>query len=121
VLITAAMPDIISYENVDKIKAKIIVEGSNIPMSHEIEEELYKKGVLIVPDVIANAGGVISSYVEHIDGTEEEMFCMVEEKIVRNTKLILERSKSEKKPTREVALEIAKERVMKECKTCRAE
>ena len=64
VLITAAIPDLIKDEDVNKIKFKLIVEGSNIPMSEKAERDLYKKGVLVIPDIIANAGGVISSYVE---------------------------------------------------------
>lgn len=56
VLIPAALSDSITKQNVDKIKARIIVEAANIPMSPKIEEILYKRGVLIVPDFVANAG-----------------------------------------------------------------
>src|SRR3989338_1567094 len=113
VLITAAIPDLISKNDVSKVKAKVIIEGSNIPIAHETEELLAKKGVLIVPDFVANAGGVISSYVEYIGGTEKEMFRMVEEKITKNTKLVLEKAEKDKVIPRVAALEIAKERVLK--------
>lgn len=113
VLITAAIPDLIKSGDVDKIKFKLIVEGSNIPMSEETEEFLHKKGVLVVPDIIANAGGVISSYVEYINGNEEEMFKLIEGKITKNVKKILELSKKNKVHPREAAMKIAEERVLK--------
>ena len=46
VLITAAMPDVIGQDDVDRVKAKIIIEGSNIPTSPEVEESLHEKGKL---------------------------------------------------------------------------
>ena len=85
VLITAAIPGLIKAGDVNSVKAKLIVEGSNIPMAEEVENLLYKKGILVVPDFVANAGGVISSYVEYIGGDEKKMFKMVEGKITKNT------------------------------------
>ncbi|MBS3134959.1 Glu/Leu/Phe/Val dehydrogenase [Candidatus Woesearchaeota archaeon] len=120
ILITAAIPDLIKSDDVNKMKFKLIVEGSNIPMSEETERILYKKGVLVIPDIIANAGGVISSYVEYKGGNEKEMFKLVEEKITKNVKHILELSKEEKIDTRDAALRIAKKRVLEKCKICRA-
>jgi len=117
ILITAAIPDLIREHEIYDVKAKLIVEGSNIPMTQAVEEMLAHRGVLIVPDFVANAGGVISSYVEYKGGSEKEMFKIVEEKIIRNTKIMLERA-GEKKYTRAAALEIARERVFKKCKWC---
>jgi len=111
ILIPAAIPDVITKKNVDKVKAKIIVEGSNIPIAHNIEKILQKKGVLIVPDFVANAVGVISSYVEYIEGTPEEMFKLVEKKITRNTKIVLNHAKIMEIDTRTAALQVAQERV----------
>jgi len=111
ILIPAAIADVINKDNVDKIDAKIIVEGANIPTTPEIENILHERGVLIVPDFVANAGGVISSYVEYIGGTPEQMFKLVEEKIKKNTELVLEKSKKEKINPREAAMEIAKGKV----------
>jgi glutamate dehydrogenase/leucine dehydrogenase len=113
ILIPAAIPDLITEENFQKVKAKIIVEGSNIPMTADIEERLGEKGMLIIPDIIANAGGVISSYVEYIGGDEEKMFVMIQEKIVKNTQEILERSRDEKIIPRKIAMDIAKKRIYK--------
>lgn len=119
VLVTAAIPDLINPTNVDKVCAKIVVEGSNIPMSTQMEESLYSRGILVVPDIIANAGGVISSYVEFIHGNEKQMFSLVEKKIRKNVSLVLSESKKKGISPRKVALDIAHKRIMKKCKTCR--
>ncbi|MEM5790743.1 MAG: Glu/Leu/Phe/Val dehydrogenase [Candidatus Aenigmatarchaeota archaeon] len=111
VLIPAALADVINLNNVNEIKAKLIVEGANIPITSDAEKILNRKGVLIIPDFIANAGGVISSYAEYMGFDEKKAFKLIEEKIRRNTKLILEKAKKENLSTREVALEIAKKRV----------
>lgn len=111
VLIPAALKDVINDGNWQNVKAKLIVEGANIPIRPEIENKLSDKGILIVPDFVANAGGVISSYVEYIEGTPEQMFKEVEERVKKNTKLVLEKAKKDKIYPRDAALEIAKERV----------
>jgi len=113
ILITAAIPDLIKKEDAGEVKARIIVEGSNIPMSAETEELLHKKGVLVVPDFVANAGGVISSYVEYKGGTKEEMFKLVEKKIKENTKEVLERAREHGISPRAAAMKIAEERVLR--------
>lgn len=112
VLIPASLSDVINESNYENIKAKIIVEAANIPMREHIEKKLFEKGVLIIPDIIANAGGVISSYAEYKRMNEQEMFDLVKEKIRKNTKLILERSFEKQMNTREVSLEIAIERIL---------
>ena len=108
IFITAALTDAVNDKNKDLIKAKIIVEGSNIPMRENIEDELWRRGIKIVPDFVANAGGVISSYAEYAGLSAEEMFKMVEEKIVKATRTVLEESERSGKNPREVAMEIAK-------------
>ena len=113
ILITAAIPDLIKNEDASKVKAKIIVEGSNIPMSPETEELLHRNGVLVVPDFVANAGGVISSYVEHIGGGQEEMFRLVEKKVRENTKEVLECAAKHGISPRDAAMKIAQERVLR--------
>ncbi|MBI5061201.1 MAG: Glu/Leu/Phe/Val dehydrogenase [Candidatus Aenigmarchaeota archaeon] len=115
-LIPAAVPDLIKEADVNKIKARIITEGSNIPMEPFIEELLHRQKIMVVPDFVANAGGVISSYVEYIGGNEKTMFAMVEKKISKNTKVILEQS--DDRSPRECAMDIAKNRVRKKC-NCR--
>ncbi len=110
VLIPGALPDVINEGNVDKVKAKIVVEAANIPMSLEVEKKLGKRA-LIVPDFVANAGGVISSYVEYIGESPEFMYKMVKEKIEKNTELVLSRAEAKKISPRDSAMEIAVERV----------
>jgi glutamate dehydrogenase/leucine dehydrogenase len=112
ILVPAAIPDLIQPADVGKVKARLIVEGSNIPMSPELEEMFHRKGVMVVPDFVANAGGVISSYVEYMGGNEEEMFEMVKRKITENTRTVLERSEQRKISPRMAAMQIAQERVL---------
>lgn len=109
VLIPGARPNVITAQNVSSIKAKLVVEAANIPMTHEIERQLAKNGILVVPDFVANAGGVISSYCEHIGTTPSQMFAIVKDKVVANTANVLANSKGLN--TRDAALKIAKERV----------
>ena len=118
-LIPAAVPNLIGIGDVDRVKAKIIVEGSNIPMTPEVEDILSRRKVLIVPDIVANAGGVISSYVEYIGKTEKEMFSMVEKKISSNTRAVLQCVSDHSESSRHCAMKLAKERVLKACKFCR--
>ncbi len=112
ILITAAIPDVIKLGEEKSVKAKLIVEGSNIPMAYKVEDNLAKRGVLVVPDFVANAGGVISSYVEYIGGTPEKMFKLVEQKVSHNTKLVLETAKKKHLRPREAAIKICRERVL---------
>ena len=66
ILLPCAMENVIHKGNADRIKAKLISEGANGPITHDAHEVLSKKGVIIVPDILANAGGVIVSYFEWV-------------------------------------------------------
>ncbi len=66
VLVPAAMEDQITPENAHNIKAKLIVEGANGPTTAEADSILDEKGILVVPDILANAGGVTVSYFEWV-------------------------------------------------------
>ena len=120
ILIPASVTDVINDRNKKDIKFKIIVEGANIPMREEIENKLFKKGVLIVPDFVANAGGVISSYAEYKGYTAKSMFKLVEEKIKKTTEVVLKRSLRYNRNPREVALEIAKNKLRKASRLTRS-
>ncbi len=113
ILIPAAQPDAINKNNVGKIKAKIIVEAANIPAAPDIEGKLHRRGILVVPDIVANAGGVISSYAEYRGHHPKKMLEMVEKKIVKNTRIVLENAKRKNIKPRDAAMEIAMERVRK--------
>ena len=66
ILIPAALENQITVANADKIKAKMIVELANGPTTPEADEILHQKGIVVVPDILANAGGVTVSYFEQV-------------------------------------------------------
>lgn len=72
VLVPAAVENVINQNNADRIKAKIILEMANSPVTEEAEEILNSKGIIIVPDILANAGGVTVSYFEMIQNIKNE-------------------------------------------------
>jgi len=116
VLIPGARPDALHAGNINDVKARVVVEAANTPVSENIrgkhgEAILSERGILVVPDIVANAGGVISSYVEHVGGSEKQMFEMVREKIRSNTKLVLETAEKGSLLARVAAQHIAKERI----------
>src|SRR3989338_2766872 len=111
ILIPASVTDVIDDSNKHHIKAKIIVEGANIPMREDVENWLWKKGIMIVPDMIANAGGVISSYAEYRGYNPKKMFELVEKKIKKSTLAVLEESIKRKVNPRIIAMEIAQKRL----------
>lgn len=111
VLIPASVTDVINEKNEDGIRAKIIVEAGNIPMREEVEDKLLRRGILIVPDFVANAGGVISSYAEYRGYNPKKMFALVEKRIKTSAKSVLEKSIKQKINPRTIALAIAKEKV----------
>jgi glutamate dehydrogenase/leucine dehydrogenase len=116
VLIPAALSDVIDKNNVDDVKAKMLIEAANIPMREEVEKILHRREVLVVPDFVANAGGVISSYTEFIGKNADFMFKTVKEKIMKNTKLVLDKAKKDNVDPRSAALNITKGRVRKAMK-----
>jgi glutamate dehydrogenase (NAD(P)+) len=71
VLAPCALEQVITEENAAQVKAKIIVEGANGPITPRADEILEEKGILILPDILANAGGVIVSYFEWVQGLQE--------------------------------------------------
>ncbi len=109
VLIPAALPDVINKGNVGAVRAKVIVEGANIPMKEEYEEELHHRGTLVVPDIVANAGGVISSYAEYRGYNPKTMFALIEKKITRNVHKVLMKTKETGEKPRDAAMKIVSE------------
>jgi glutamate dehydrogenase (NAD(P)+) len=71
ILAPCALEQVITEENADQVKAKIICEGANGPVTPLADEILEDKGVLVLPDILANAGGVIVSYFEWVQGLQE--------------------------------------------------
>jgi len=66
ILVPSALEDVINGKNYNKIKAKFILEMANGPVAMEVSEKLFKKGITIIPDILANSGGVIVSYFEWV-------------------------------------------------------
>jgi len=71
VLAPCALEQVITEQNADRVKASIICEGANGPVTPSADAILEDKGVLILPDVLANAGGVVVSYFEWVQGLQE--------------------------------------------------
>jgi glutamate dehydrogenase (NAD(P)+) len=113
IIVPAAIPDVINANNVENIKAKLIVEAANLPIRPEIENVLSDKGVLVVPDILANAGGVISSYAEYRGYNPKRMLELVQRKIRRNTVKVIETAINKNMELRDVATNIAKQRIQK--------
>ena len=70
VLAPCAIDGVISSKNVSKVKAKMIAEGANGPVNADALKELEERGVFIIPDILCNAGGVIVSYFEWVQGIQ---------------------------------------------------
>jgi glutamate dehydrogenase/leucine dehydrogenase len=109
--IPAARPDVLHEGNVDQLRAKLVVQGANIPVTRAAETALHKRGVLSVPDFIANAGGVICGAVEYRGGGQHQAFETIEAEIRRNTRSVLDAARTEAILPREAADKIARTRL----------
>ncbi len=118
VLVPAALENVINKKNMDKIKAEIIVEMANGPVTDEAYDYLSKKGMIIVPDVLANSGGVTVSYLEWVQGkqgywwTENEVNQKLEEMMIKASDVIEKKSQTKKIPLKQAAFEVAIERIL---------
>ncbi|WP_315114815.1 Glu/Leu/Phe/Val dehydrogenase [uncultured Clostridium sp.] len=89
ILVPAALENSITLDNVDLIKAKVICEGGNGPVTPEADHKLFKKGILVTPDILANSGGVVVSYFEWVQNlygyywSEEDVKNKEEETLVK--------------------------------------
>ena len=110
ILVPAAIENQITEKNASRIKAKVIAEGANGPTTPEADEILNDKGVFVVPDILANAGGVTVSYFEWVQNlqeliwSEEEVLDRLTRIMQRSFKEVLEISLSKKIPMRTAAL-----------------
>ncbi|MDD4901510.1 MAG: glutamate dehydrogenase, partial [Patescibacteria group bacterium] len=122
VLAPAAFENVITMEMVNDIKANIILEMANGPMKIEVSEALAEKNILIIPDVLANAGGVIVSYFEWVQNLRqyywelEKVQSRLKEKITQATNLIWETKERYKVDMRTAAYIVAVERLKKAIK-----
>ncbi|MGB5475036.1 MAG: Glu/Leu/Phe/Val dehydrogenase [Gammaproteobacteria bacterium] len=109
--IPAARPDVVNADNVHRLKTRLVVEGANIPFTLAAEEYLHERGVLCIPDFIANAGGVICAAMEYHGATQTAALQTIEEKLRRNTEQVLESAKRKLVLPRQAAIEMAEQRV----------
>ncbi|HXF56895.1 MAG TPA: Glu/Leu/Phe/Val dehydrogenase [Actinomycetota bacterium] len=93
VLIPAAVEGQITEKNADRIKASIIVEAANGPTTPDADEVLQERGVVVVPDILANAGGVTVSYFEWVQGLQE--FWWTEDEVNERLRQVMERAYAE--------------------------
>jgi glutamate dehydrogenase/leucine dehydrogenase len=117
--IPAARPDVVRADNVARLRARLMPQGANIPCTPEAEAALHERGVLVVPDFIANAGGVICAAIEYRGGTQRAAFDSIDERIRANTRAVLEESRRAKTLPRAAALALAERRVRAAAQTRR--
>lgn len=119
VLVPAALENQINGSNADKIRAKLIVEAANGPTAAEADPILNDKGVVIVPDILSNAGGVVVSYFEWVQNiqsvswTEEEVNAKLERIMNNSFDAVYNIAQEKKAPLRTGAYLIAVDRVVK--------
>jgi glutamate dehydrogenase (NAD(P)+) len=109
--IPAARPDVINESNVDRLKTRVVIPGANIAVTLGAEKALHTRGVLCVPDFIANAGGVICAAMEYQGASEDVAMEAIEEKIRHNTEAVLTETDRRQITPREAATNLAVKRV----------
>lgn len=109
--IPAARPDVLRADNIETLKARLVLQGANIPATPEAETRMHEMGILSVPDFVANAGGVICAAVEYAGGTEGGALANIREKVGSNTREVLEAARKHGVLPRAAASKIAVERV----------
>ncbi len=111
IFVPAAQPDVIDEDVARRMQCKLILQGANIPCTDAAEDILHERGIINVPDFVANAGGVICGSVEFHGGTKSAAFQEIEEKMRENTRAVLALARREKIKPRDAALLLAKDRV----------
>jgi glutamate dehydrogenase (NAD(P)+) len=111
VWLPAARPDVIDERNVERLATRIVAQGANIPATAAAEWHLHERGILSLPDFIANAGGVICAAMEYAGAGETAAFAAIAEKLRHNVAEMLARAAASGGTPREAAVAMARERV----------
>jgi glutamate dehydrogenase (NAD(P)+) len=117
ILVPAALGGQITVHNADRIRARIVAEGANGPTTPEADEILGERGVLVIPDILANAGGVIVSYFEWVQGLqyhfwrESEINSRLQEIMIRAYRRVSAMAQRERVNLRTAALMVGVRRV----------
>ncbi|MGD0979409.1 MAG: Glu/Leu/Phe/Val dehydrogenase [Candidatus Bathyarchaeia archaeon] len=123
ILIPAALENQITRTNVDKIEAKIVAEGANGPTTPEADRALHEKGTVLIPDILANSGGVATSYFEWVQNLTREHWSLedvnrkLENKMVKAFNDVHRTAKKEESDLRTAALMLGVGRVAEAIKT----
>jgi glutamate dehydrogenase (NAD(P)+) len=123
ILAPCGLEQVITEDNASRVKARIICEGANGPVTPTADAVLEDKGVLILPDILANAGGVVVSYFEwvqnlqHMRWTEDEVNERLGEIMRRSFREVADRGRENSTPMRPAAYELGIERVVEAAST----
>ncbi|MGB3375634.1 MAG: Glu/Leu/Phe/Val dehydrogenase, partial [Microbacterium sp.] len=117
ILIPAAREDVIDEEIAESTTARLVVEGANLPTSVAARDVLHRRGICVVPDFIANAGGIVAA-AHSMDARSSaftvdpaRVFPMVSEKLRANAAAVIEASLAAGAPPHQTALRLAQDRV----------
>jgi glutamate dehydrogenase (NAD(P)+) len=117
ILAPCAVPNVISKRNADSIQCKVLVEGANAPTTPQADKILESKGIIVVPDILANASGVTAGYFEWVQGlmrliwTEDEVYRKLDQQVGRVSDSVFARADQMKISLRLAAITLAVERI----------
>jgi glutamate dehydrogenase (NAD(P)+) len=115
IFVPAVTTDAVSMHTASLLKTKMIIEGANIAITRKAEDHLNERRALVIPDFVANSGGLIGSYTEFIRKTHKETYEIIKEKISTAMNQVLDGLSHNHSSPREVALSIAKEKCFEQC------
>lgn len=124
ILAPCAIPYVINKNNAEKLKCKAIVEGANAPVTVEADKMLSERGIIVFPDVVANAAGVTAGYFEWVQGlmhlfwTEQEVYERLDKLVGKACERTFRRAEESKADLRTAAISLALERLF-EARKCR--